>query len=74
MPSVFRTDRQRIGSIKAAKGGTTAAWNRHHRRIGTFVSEDLAITALMDIAEQPLEEEPWCEWVTALLTEEGERG
>jgi hypothetical protein len=55
MPSVFSDDRRRIGSIKAAKGGATAAWNCHHKRIGTFVSVDLAITALMDIAAEPLE-------------------
>jgi hypothetical protein len=69
MPLVFSYDRRRIGSIKASRGGTTAAWNCHHKRIGTFVSVDLTITALMDIADRPLEPQPWTAWIEAILKE-----
>jgi hypothetical protein len=69
--ALFNTSRRQIGSIRPSKSGAVAAFTGK-RRLGLFVNESMAVAAIMDLADKPLEETPWCEWVEALLVEEGE--
>jgi hypothetical protein len=70
MAVVYRNQR-RLGKIWPNGAGAIVAATIGGKRIGLFTSECLAIMALMDCADKPLEPEPWIEWcdvIAASLT------
>jgi hypothetical protein len=70
MAVVYGTERQPIGKIRPTKSGAVAA-SIGYKRLGLFVNENMAVTAIMDIADRPIEVEGYLEWVEALLMDEG---
>jgi hypothetical protein len=72
MATVYNAERQPIGKVKPHRSGAIAAFDGRRRPIGLFVNENLAVMALLDIADKPIEPEIWIEWIEALLIEDGD--
>jgi len=66
MAVVYR-NQHKLGKIWPNGAGAVVATTIGGRRLGLFTSAGLAITALMDTADKPLEPEPWIEWVAAIV-------
>jgi hypothetical protein len=69
MAVVYRNQRK-LGKIWPNEAGAIIAATIGGRRLGSFTSAALAITALMDIAKRPIEPDAWLAWVEELLVEE----
>ena len=67
MATVYNAERQPIGKVKPHRSGAIAAFDGKRRCLGLFTSESLAIMALMDCADKPIEAEIWIEWVAAIV-------
>jgi len=65
MAVVYRNQRK-LGKIWPNEAGAIIAATNGGKRLGCFTTKGLAITALMDTADKPLEPEPWCEWCEAI--------
>jgi len=65
MAVVYRNQRK-LGKVWPNGAGAILAATNGGKRIGSFTTEALAIEALMDCADKPLEPEPWCEWCDAI--------
>ena len=65
MAVVFSRQRK-LGKIWPNEAGAIIAATNGGKRIGSFTTEALAIEALLDIADTPLEPEPWCQWCEAI--------
>ena len=66
MATVYNAERQPIGKVKPHRSGAIAAFDGKRRCLGLFTSESLAIMALMDCADKPIEAEIWCQWCEAI--------
>jgi len=73
MAIVYGIKRRPIGKIWAHPSGSIAAATDGRRNpIGLFTSMSLAIQALMDLADKPLQAEGFIALVEALLIEDGD--
>jgi len=70
MAVVYSVKQKPIGKIwPHPSGSIAAATNGRRNPIGLFTSTALAIAALMDCSDWPLEEETWLIWVELLIEE-----
>jgi hypothetical protein len=71
MAVVFSRQRP-VGKVMPHISGAIAAFDGQRRRLGLFVTTDLAVSAILDIANKPLEVDGYLEWFDALVEEESE--
>jgi len=72
MAVVFNTKRRPIGKVTPHISGAIAAFDGRRHRLGLFVNESMAVVAILDCADKPLEVEGYLGWLEALVAEEGE--
>jgi len=64
--AVVFSNQRKLGKIWPNEAGAIIAATMGGRRLGCFTTQGLAVAALMDIADKPLESDPWCEWCEAI--------
>jgi len=71
MAIVYGTKRRPIGKIWPHQSGSiAAATNGRRLPVGLYVTERMAVLALMDCANRPLTIDAYLEWCEALLADE----
>ena len=73
MAAVYGIKRKPIGKVVPHISGSNAAFDGGRRRLGLFVSESMAIAAIMNCADKPLEVDGYLVWVEAMIAEEGDQ-
>jgi hypothetical protein len=69
MAVVYGIKRTPIGKVMPHPSGAIAAFDGK-RRLGLFVTTDLAVSAILDCAKPPLTVAAYLEWFEALVEEE----
>lgn len=68
MAVVFNTKRRPIGKVTPHISGSIAAFDGKRHRLGLFVSESMAVMAILDLAKPPAD--ALLDWCEELLVEE----
>jgi hypothetical protein len=70
MAVVYGIKRTPIGKVMPHSSGSLIAFGGGKRRLGLFVTTDLAVSAILDCAKPPLTVAAYLEWFEALVEEE----